>query len=165
MGRLVIIIEGMDNSGKSTLARCIAQRLNFAIQESEGPPRSREEINARIRRYAYMRNVVFVRHPVISNAIYGAQRPEGDPIDPALRRKFYSDPHNLFIYCDPLERGLDDHVVKDHDTPEHLALLEERRSILLKEYRSWAIRHAHFMYRIGDDMERVCDWVAHAACP
>lgn len=157
----MIIIEGMDNSGKSTLAVHLAKRFNFKVQESEGPPKSAEEINERIRGYNNLQDTVFVRHPVISNAIYAMFRPEGNPILPELTNEFYAGQH-LIIYCDPMERGLASHVLKDHDTPEHIAMVTARRAELVDAYREWAIKHAHIIYRIGDDMDRVCDWVAYA---
>src|SRR5688500_14255581 len=122
----MIIIEGMDNSGKSTLALMLARRLNYQVQESEGPPRDAREINDRCRRYSQLQNTVFVRHPVISNAIYGQFRPEGDPIEDAVRDEFYASRH-LIIYCDPLDRGLLEHVEKDHDSPQHLAMIREQQ--------------------------------------
>src|ERR1043166_7927791 len=73
----VIVIEGMDNSGKSTLARVIADHMGLAIQESEGPPRSADEINERVDRYSSMRDThLFVRHPCVSNPIYDCGRTE-----------------------------------------------------------------------------------------
>jgi len=158
----MIIIEGMDNSGKSTLALSLARRLHYTVQESEGPPRDAREINDRCRRYSQLQNTLFVRHPVISNSIYGQFRPEGDPIEDAVREEFYAGQH-LIIYCDPLDRSLTDHVVKDHDTPEHLAMIREQQINIRILYRNWAIRHAHVLYRIGDDMDRVCDMVYDAS--
>lgn len=155
----MIVIEGPDNSGKSTLAKYIAERRGLTIQESEGPPKSDQEINDRVIRYARMTGVIFVRHPVISNGIYGKLRPEGDPIFPGLRDEFYGEERNLFIYCDPLKRAFEGHVVKDHDTQEHLQLLERNASVILMEYRKWAIQHAHLLYRIGDSMEKVVDLI------
>ena len=154
----MIIIEGMDNSGKSTLAAHIARRLGLRVQESEGPPRSAQEINERCLRYETLQNTLLVRHPAVSNAIYGHFRTEGDPISPDIRERFYAAGH-LIIYCDPLDRDLNDgHVVKDHDTPEHLAMLNQQKRQITQLYRGWAVRHAHIVYRIGDDMDRIVDW-------
>ena len=160
----MIIVEGPDNSGKSTLAKYIGERRGLIIQESEGPPKSNQEINDRIIRYARMNETLFVRHPVISNSIYGKFRPEGDPVFPGLRDEFYNNPHLLIIYCDPGTRGLDSHVIKDHDTPEHLAMVNSNAEALIEAYRDWAIGHAHIAYRIGDSMERIVALVdAHGA--
>ena len=66
----------------------------------------------------------------------------------------------LLIYCDAGERGFDGHQLKDHDTEVHQKLLETSKHELLKEYRLWAAQRAHFIYRIGDDMDELCALVA-----
>lgn len=151
----MIVIEGMDNSGKSTLAQGLADYMQLFIQESEGPPLSDEEINERVDRYDGMgTDYLFVRHPVISNAIYGQFRPEGNPITPGRTMIFY-EAQPLLIYCDAGERGFEGHVLKDHDTEVHQQLLMRRKDELLTAYRLWAAQHAHFIYRIGDDMDEL----------
>lgn len=155
---MAIIIEGMDNSGKSTLGEAMAEFMDMIVQESEGPPVSDEEINERVDRYEVMHDRIFVRHPVTSNAIYGKFREEGDPITPGRQMLFYEANH-IFIYCDAGERGLDGHVLKEHDTARHQQLVETRQDELLQEYRLWAAQRAHFVYRIGDDMEALISTV------
>ncbi len=150
----MIIIEGMDNSGKSTLGQALGDYMGLIVQESEGPPLSTDEINDRVDRYETMTDRLFVRHPVISNAIYGAVREEGDPITPMRRVMFYEAQH-VIIYCDAGQRGLGAHVEKAHDTQKHLADIENNYNKLLYLYRQWAAEHAHFVYRIGDDMDRL----------
>ena len=155
----MFIIEGHDNSGKSTLARKLQSELpGYSLQESEGPPRSAAEINERCIRYMERvdagEKLIFVRHPVISNAVYGSFRPEGDVIREDVRFRFKAR-RPIVVYCDPLDRGLGDHVVKDHDTKEHLALLEANHQRILEAYRNWAIRNATFWYRIGDDVATI----------
>lgn len=150
----MIVIEGMDNSGKSTLAVAMSKRMKLFIQESEGPPRDADEINARVDRYSTMREMLFVRHPCISNAIYGQVRDEGNPITPDRTASFYACKPTL-IYCDAGVRGLGAHVEKAHDTEKHLADITNNYNKLLYLYRQWAAEHAHFVYRIGDDMDRL----------
>jgi|AraplaMF_Col_mMF_1032025.scaffolds.fasta_scaffold13371_3 protein tyrosine phosphatase (PTP) superfamily phosphohydrolase (DUF442 family) len=157
-----MVIEGMDNSGKSTLAQTLADHMGLFIQESEGPPLSAEEINERVDRYETMGlNYLFVRHPVISNGIYGQVREEGDPITPGRRMIFY-DAKPLLIYCDAGTRGLGSHVEKAHDTAKHLEDITNNYNKLLFLYRTWAAERAHFVYRIGDDVDEFCATVAFA---
>lgn len=150
---MAIIIEGHDNSGKSTLATRMADYMGLLVQESEGPPKSDDEINERVDRYEQLQGRLFVRHPVVSNAIYGKFRPEGNPITPGRSMIFYEGQHVL-IYCDA-QQAYEGHVVKAHDTERHLKLLDDNAAALLHEYRLWAAQHAHFVYRIGDDMDRL----------
>lgn len=116
---MAIIIEGMDNSGKSILAQVMAEYMGLIVQESEGPPIDEDEINDRVDRYERMTDRLFVRHPVISNAIYGQVREEGDIISEGRRMLFYENKHTI-IYCDAGTRGLGAHVQKAHDTEKHL---------------------------------------------
>jgi GTPase SAR1 family protein len=156
----MIVIEGMDNSGKSTLARYLAENMKTEIQESEGPPQSRTEINDRIRRYQKAKNTIFVRHPCVSNIIYDITRPpeERNLIDEALIDEFYdSDP--TFIYCDPQERRMQGHLVKEHDSVEHLDRVHRYYPMLLSYYREWAINYAHIIYRIRDGRFRIWRWL------
>lgn len=150
----MIVVEGMDNSGKSTLGAALAEYMGLLVQESEGPPLSDQEINQRVDKYELMTDRLFVRHPVVSNAIYGKFRPEGNPITPGRTMIFY-DAKPILIYCDAGTRGYDGHQLKPHDTEIHQRLLNTKQEELLKEYRLWAAQYAHFVYRIGDDMDRV----------
>lgn len=159
----MIVIEGMDNSGKSTLAQAMADYMELIVQESEGPPKSDDEINERVDRYQSMTGRLFVRHPVISNKIYGKFRPEGNPITPGREMIFY-DARPTLIYCDSGARGLVGHVEKDHDSPGHLQLVEKNAADLLQEYRLWAAQHAHFVYRIGDNMDQLIHTIYYYQC-
>lgn len=150
----MIVIEGMDNSGKSTLGAALANYMDMIVQESEGPPLSADEINERVDKYEKMEDRIFVRHPVVSNSIYGQVRPEGNPITPGRSMIFY-DARPLLIYCDAGQRGLGAHVEKAHDTEKHLADITNNYNKLLHLYRQWAAEHAHFVYRIGDDMDQL----------
>jgi hypothetical protein len=150
----MIVIEGMDNSGKSTLAERMAEYMELVVQESEGPPKDDQEINDRVDRYEKMEGRLFVRHPCVSNAIYGAVRDEGNPITPGRTMLFYEARPTL-IYCDAGVRGLGAHVEKAHDTEKHLKDIGDNYNKLLYLYRQWAAEHAHFVYRIGDDRDQL----------
>lgn len=150
----MIVIEGMDNSGKSTLAIKMGEYMDLIVQESEGPPKNDKEINKRVDNYEKLEGRLFVRHPVVSNAIYGQFRPEGNPITPGRTMLFY-EARPCLIYCDAGDRAFEGHVLKDHDTEAHQKLLLTKQQELLKEYRLWAAQHAHFVYRIGDDMDQL----------
>jgi hypothetical protein len=153
----MIVIEGPDNSGKSTLARHIVRDVVIPIQESEGPPKWSGEIVERIHRYRSFPPVIFVRHPCVSNPIYDMTRTamEQDPIPISVIADFYTQ-ENLFIYCDPGERTLEGHEIKSAvDTHLHLNRITNNRKSINEMYRKWAIAYAHVIYRIGDDMDFV----------
>ncbi len=148
-----IVIEGPDNTGKSTLAQALANAMHLGVIGSEGPEKYPGEINERIQRYsARMDLTIFDRHPAVSEPIYGLLRGQLN-VDSALLAGFYAQPH-LFIYCHS-QRGLGEHQVKGYDTPEHLQLLSTRHDHICHLYSLWALSHAHLVYRIGDDMTAV----------
>lgn len=158
---VMVVIEGMDNSGKSTIAQYIGAYIRRPVMESEGPPVARdgmtaeEEINQRVDKYErFGDSFLYDRHPVVSNEIYGSVRAEGNPITPGRSMLFYEQ-RPIFIYCDAGTRGLDAHVQKAHDTEKHLDDITKNYETLLTAYRTWAAKHAHFCYRIGDDPDQL----------
>ena len=68
----MIIVEGCDNSGKSTLIQEMAETLKLAIARSYGRPRSLNDIL----NYQYWlaqcpQPLIIDRHPAISDLVYG----------------------------------------------------------------------------------------------
>lgn len=165
-----IIVEGMDNAGKSTLIGKLRENLLLAgrerkVQVGEGPPRPGESIDDRIQQYL-MRDIgewIFDRHPVISQPIYSGVGGNSQAVNPRLTEVFYSNVdmgRYIIIYCDAMERGMAGHTERpdkavpgrEHiDTPEYLADLQLKYQSRLEMYRQWAARRAHFVYRIGDN--------------
>lgn len=153
----MVVIEGIDNAGKSTLCRMISSILpTFQVQVSEGPPKYEGEMDKRVEKYlAYPNNVIYDRHPCVSQPIYGLMRTHKDDISEELIQAFY-EMKPIFVYCDPLGRGMSGHVEKTGvDIPEHIDSINDNYNKLLGLYRLWAIKHACIMYRIGDPMSRI----------
>jgi len=156
---MIIILEGVDNSGKSTLATRLAMHLDYVIIPTEGPPKYEGEMDERLERYRvrYATNVIFDRHPVISQSLYGRMRGTGDQFDDKWR-KLLKAARPLYIYCDPQGRGLVGHVVNKVDSQAHLKQLYDNYFQLLGYYREWAIANAHIIYRIGDSINDICNF-------
>lgn len=148
-----IVLEGPDNSGKSTLARYLGERLQRPVIHSEGPDKYPGEIDERVRRYERFENVLFDRHPCVSQAIYGRKRASAQLVHTDLIIRFYMS-RPVFVYCREWQ-GLDGHVVKEHDTEEHLKSIAENHEWIVRQYERWAIDRAHVWYRVGDNMEQV----------
>jgi len=145
-----IIIEGPDNSGKSTLIEYLRQSLPvFGVQASEGPEEYEGELANRVIRYNRFDHMIFDRHPCISDIIYSSFR-GGTSLSDEMIAKFYTS--DIFIvYC--RGRGLEDHIINEAvDTPEHMELVEKNHPNICLKYDQWALDHAHMIYKIGDDM-------------
>lgn len=160
----MIVVEGVDNSGKSTLIRALRVVLpSWRVQPSEGPPKYKGEMNTRVQAYFlnHPSGTLYDRHPCVSQPIYARIRSHLDPIDSMLIEQFYAR-QPLFIYCDGADRGMKGHVFNlDTDTPEHLEEVKNNYYELLREYRDWAAKHAFISYRIGDSVSRVIKTVEH----
>ncbi len=160
-----IVVEGPDNSGKSTLINFIAPRLGMRVERSIGPPVSSAEWRDRAAQCLAMDNVIFDRHPMISEPVYGVACRRGMDFSrefPGMRAGFYGRRNHFFFYC--VGQGFDGHV-PDHvrDTPSHLIAVRDRYSMICKAYDCWAKQHANVIYRIGDDMGligRLCEIAA-----
>lgn len=162
-----IIVEGPDNSGKSTLIRHLSGSLGIPVVPGEGPGRSNDEINDRVRRYALIENSIFDRHPCVSQPIYNGFRVGGPVIDPDLILQFYSQ-DILFIHCrgrNTLEGTVwrDVDAVKDASGKTHEQNVKDNHSRICAAYDAWAADHAHVTYRIGDGFAKVTAIVAALA--
>jgi hypothetical protein len=142
----------------------LSSRIGWDVQPSEGPPKYVGEMNDRLMRYAAMDNLIFDRHPVVSQSIYRTIRTGHDAagMRDDLVKQFYNRP-KIVIYCDPVQRGMNGHVYHEGvDSKEHLDQVAEGYNQMLVLYRAWAINHAHLLYRIGDVS---MDFVAKAIMP
>ena len=96
----LVIIEGCDNSGKSTLIQSLASDLRVATARSFGKPRNYRDI-LEYHSWASLcpQPLVLDRHPAISDLIYG----------PIIRGKTHGDANlathcleeSFLIYCRP----------------------------------------------------------------
>jgi len=147
-----IILEGIDASGKSTLAKALSEKLpSYRVQPSEGPEKEAGEILARIMRYDRMMSqmgVIFDRHPIISHPIYSQGTHWMTAIPRQLAEDFYTRPL-LVIYCRPTERGFDAHEVNEGESPDHLLKVKNNYRKWLDDYDAWAVKHAHMIYNCG----------------
>lgn len=150
----MIVIEGVDAAGKSTLANYLARVLHAPIQVSGGPPRHRGDTTERCERYAKLSpNTIFDRHPAISEPIYSSVLGREIDLDYEQVDAFYAS-NPLIIYCDGSDE-IEDHEVKAHEETQHVKKVRDHYVALLDAYRNWAIVYAHIIYRIGDSMERI----------
>ena len=143
----ILILEGLDATGKTTFAATMAVKYGLSVQPSEGPSKHPGEIDERIQRYLLMDDVIFDRHPAVSQAIYGELR--GDEIPSARWVKEVYLSHPLIIYFDPVIPFGAAHRPGTYDTGSHLTFITEHYDELLLSYRVWAARHAHVIFRVG----------------
>lgn len=150
-----IILEGPDNSGKTTLSKVLLDALpSFSYAHSGGPEQYPGEILIRIRTYMRYNHVLFDRHPCISHPIYSMfSKKELTTIPQDVIDAFYQT-CPFIIYCSGEgDAGVTGTLHEGVDTPEHLAMVEQNAGNIRNAYQEWAPGRASITYRIGDDYE------------
>lgn len=140
----MIIIEGMDNSGKSRLAAHLAEKFGLRIIKRSGPPKDREAFILETLEFLILNpEVIYDRHPLISEEVYGPilrnvnvfNRP-GVSWEDFLNSLLRLDP--LIIYCRPP----DEKILCFGDRDQMPAVVENAR-------------------RLIDAYDRVMGWIRH----
>lgn len=135
----MLIVEGPDNAGKSTLIRMFETEFNLPSFHAGGPPKSSEDILKR-RAAAYrncLKRIIQDRNYFISDIVYGSVLRK-DPCyqNFSLMLKMLQ-LKPLVIYCRPSMQHLmqiGDHKAKAHETQEHVDKVKENQKELVWHY-------------------------------
>lgn len=160
-----IILEGPDNSGKSTLAAYLGNYLNLPVIHSGGPSKYPGEVNERTVKFNMDRQTqIYDRHPAISQNIYQkALQLHGELVHETHVDAFYT-LRPLIIYCQNT-RGTEGHNLSEHSSPDYFDQVAAHFQDLQRLYDQWALVHANVIYRIGDDMEALARSIVYRTIP
>ncbi len=121
----MIIIEGPDGSGKTTLATKLATGLTKRVLHAGGPPKTREDIYDRIYGQFLQFGEILDRATIVSEPVYGPLLRKKIQIKPESWKRWvqiYSDRGFILIYCRPSINLLLRH------TSQETAVLREGKS-------------------------------------
>lgn len=166
----MIVVEGFDASGKSTLARRLAAEFGCELYHTGGPTQSVDDVDRCLRRSLSRMQTRCVQDRVthVSEAVYGAMR-HPDRAALALYRVGQLKAARVVIYCRPdddalLQAFMTAHVVQTHDTDEHLAYVRAQAETLIKLYDvviELVRRHMPHVYTydrfVAGDTDRIID--------
>jgi hypothetical protein len=156
---MLIILEGPDGGGKTTLVKELIRLLpNYNYVNSGGPEKYPGEINERCARYAqYIGNYIFDRHPCVSQVAYRLIHEQTMP-DARWIEEFYNS-GVFIIYCRPPTIDVTHTATGEWDTPDYIAAINAKYPALLEWYDNWAVRRANHIYRIGDDVIDLANYI------
>lgn len=146
---MIIILEGPDNTGKTTLGRLLCNSTGIPFKESEGREKYMGEMSERISRWLTYDNMILDRHPVISQEIYATIDPERYmPTD--LQKNALLMKDKFIIYCqgNP-STGMEGHVDDKQDCTDYLNALNGGYPQMCEVYDQWARFNADMIYRKG----------------
>lgn len=162
----MILIEGPDNSGKTTLLNKLKKDLKLReYKRPHGAPKTPEDLLRRAILVSFKeanKNYIMDRHPLIGEVIYGSILRGENKWDylkdeyKVLNELFldHINKGKLFlIYCRPpteVVLNLKTHVVKDYDTKEHLEALANNSEKILREYDKKIEPIANHVYNYTD---------------
>lgn len=141
----MIILEGMDNSGKSTAGRL----LSLPVFNSGSRPKNSSEFiqNLLIQQTYSSLKVVVDRLTCISDPIYSGKDEGGFCL--YARNLIVRSPSNVIIYCrPPIETILDfsKHVRKEYDTDDSIKSLQSKAIHLIESYDILMSSLPHLVY-------------------
>ena len=138
----MIILEGPDGSGKTTLAKEISLRLKLPIIHSGGKPKDEYEAWSRhketLRSIHERRIVIMDRVICISDYVYGRVLRGGSSMGPGHHQELAEVMRLPIIYCRPPDQDIlelpEDHEVKGHETSDHVARVQSHQPQIVAEY-------------------------------
>lgn len=160
----MIIVEGPDNSGKSTLIQWLKD--NLQVKELKhgrhGPPTGPKDIVERTetilkKALSYPHKATITdRFSLIGESIYGPVLRGKDlwtevPQDKIRLQKVLITLDPFFIYCRPERSVITDmkkHQVKDYDTEEHVLNVTKNQELIIDAYDNYfAMFQPHNFYK------------------
>jgi hypothetical protein len=142
----MIVLEGMDNSGKSTLAQLFELEV---VHPGPAPKSTEEELNCLKDQnlLAGANNIVHDRVTCISSQVY--KNKVFDPRYMSYLRSMQAAPGCVIVYCRPpddLVLDFNNHKRKDYDTDEAIQLLADNATQYLRSYDRLMYNVPHLLY-------------------
>lgn len=155
---MIIILEGPDNAGKSTLGQKLSDCLGIDLVHPGGPPKNIVEVIARCQEQSNVFQLstevdfIFDRVTCISDQIYRG-RPEFDRVFGVYQGQLKIAKNVIIIYCRPSDtrvKNFDDHVQKDHEDAAVVQHAKDNVDRVVDEYDGLmsmfsADKHYHFV--------------------
>lgn len=141
---MIIVLEGPDNAGKSTLGRKLSADLSMDLIHLGGPPKNIVEVIARCQEQSMTFQLstevdfIYDRITCISDKVYRG-RDEYKRIFEIYQGQLRTAKNVIIIYCRPSDervKDFSDHVKKDHETDEVVQRAISNVDRIVDEYDS-----------------------------
>jgi len=131
----MIVVEGANRTGKSTLCRSLSELLHAKIRHGVGPPRTVLEIVEAHEAEYLCYGDILDRSMVISELVYAKFR---QPLldEPVLWKMIedYLDPRWVLFYCTAVFKSQHDDESKWYNSKAHLKMIRDERAKIFERY-------------------------------
>lgn len=151
----MIIIEGPDNAGKSTLAEKLSKSIGVAVHHSGGPAKNDEEILHRAELvFDQTGPRIYDRVPFISDYVYRTVlKDKPSPfLDMNLVKRYLKrlkKIHPVIILCwppVPVMMAMEGHQRSAHETEEHFNRVKDNQEQFIHLYNQLFLDIPHYKY-------------------
>ncbi len=164
----MIICEGPDLGGKSTVTKQLADYFGMKVYHAGGPPKTQNEFVKRVFEMEnYKDHMVFDRSPLISELVYGAIIRDRIIISPAWIFTFIENISPLIIYCRPSIQHLTGHLhiihnqSKDYKPNAHRDAVKNNYMAIVRAY-DYLLRYLLKQYVVEHDFRQPIEPVLEA---
>lgn len=134
----MIILEGPDLGGKSTVAKLLESVTGMKLNHFGSPPKDKMEILARIE--SAPSNVIFDRHPCISEQVYGHMNHREPLLDDEYMDKLLVACDPIIFYCNPglefLHSKMHFLKSKGHKSQDHVDFVRQNYDANYRRYEA-----------------------------
>lgn len=151
----LVIVEGPDGAGKSTLIQNLVALGGFVSIHTGGPPRDKQDLEDKLDKITQALDaagpniLILDRHPAVSDPIYSKVTGSRSFATPGeLSKQVWSlDP--VFVYCrgsaDSMRKNISESP-KTHKSPEHLLKVIQKHGEIVKLYDAFFALAPHIRY-------------------
>lgn len=151
----LVIVEGPDGAGKSTLIQNLVALGGFVSAHTGGPPRDKQDLEDKLAKVTASLDaagpniLVLDRHPAVSDPIYSKVTGSRSFVTPGELSKQIWDLNPVFVYCRGTADSMRENISrspKAHKPSEHLLKVIQKHGEIVKLYDAFFAQAPHIRY-------------------
>lgn len=151
----LVIVEGPDGAGKSTLIQNLVALGGFVSAHTGGPPRDKQDLEDKLGKVTQALDaaghniLVLDRHPAVSDPIYSKVTGSRSFATPGGLGEQVGALNPVFVYCRGSADSMSGNISKSpkaHKSPEHLLKVIQKHGEIVKLYDAFFAQTPHIRF-------------------